>query len=109
MFVKRLKVLDNIKEKHIQLMTNARKLDNELPYSNWLQKHLKIALDPFGFVVNTQAKEIKPTVPVNEYNSNQPDLLIILLKNLLKLVEQFMSSLCIQTLTFCMQVAPNKL
>jgi len=80
-----LKILgDDIKEKHMQLMTNARKLDNELPYSNWLQKHLKIALDPFGFVVDTQAKEIKPIAPVNEYTSSQPDLLIYHSENFAK-------------------------
>ena len=35
-----------------------------------------MALFPFGFAVDTQAKEIKPIAPVNKYVSSKLDLLI---------------------------------
>ena len=69
-------LMNQISQKHIQLMEHSRKLDNELPYNTWLHQYLEKVLSPYGFIVDTQSKEIKPIAPVCEYSSSHPDLLI---------------------------------
>ena len=68
-------VVGDMSEKHVELMTSSRNLDNEL-YNHWLHQHLKGTLQSHGFVVNMQAKKIKAIAPVSECVSSQPDSML---------------------------------
>ena len=68
---------DDLQCKHEELIRNStRKISYELPITGWLHDHLKMVLNPQGFVVDTQSKVFKPTAPTNEYINSHPDLLV---------------------------------
>ena len=66
----------NVVDKHQHLMTTSRDVNYELPYNDWLYKHLVECLSLFGFIVDSHAKQLKPVAPVSEYISSLPDVVI---------------------------------
>ena len=68
--------MKNVVDKHQHLMMASREINYELPYNDWLHKHLVEQLSPFGFIVDRHAKLLKPVAPVNEFITSQPDIVI---------------------------------